>query len=104
MLKYDADSENARILAVYYARHVGCDTLARFMSGEIDISTTEDAALVIKGFWQMTDRAIDDCHANKIIEGVTDIEFWMHKLFIKINGYMTRNGFKSIWDASVEER
>jgi hypothetical protein len=59
---------------------------------------------VIKGFWQMTDLAIEDNHSNKSIEGVDDIEFWMHKLFIKMNGYMARNGFDELWDASIKER
>ena len=43
-------------------------------------------------------------HADKQIENVVDIEFWMHKLFIKVNGYMTKNGFGHIWNASVDER
>jgi hypothetical protein len=104
MLKYDEDTENAKILAIHYAHQIGDDILIKFMSGEADISSTKEATLVIKGFWQMTDLAIADNHANKIIEDVNDIEFWMHKLFIKINGYMTKNGFKTLWDASVEER
>jgi hypothetical protein len=104
MLRYDADSKNAKLLAIHYARQIGGDLLINFMSGESELSNTEDARLIIKGFWQMTDLAITDNHANKIIEGVTDIEFWMHKLFIKVNGYMTRNGFKTLWDASINDR
>ncbi|HEY6527401.1 MAG TPA: hypothetical protein VIZ65_01815 [Cellvibrionaceae bacterium] len=104
MLKFDADSKNAKLLAIHYARLIGGDLLIKFMSGETDLSNTENATLIIKGFWQMTDLAIKDNHANKIIEGITDIEFWMHKLFIKVNGYMTRNGFKTLWDASINNR
>ena len=104
MLKYDADTQSAKILATHYAHQIGDDALIKFMSGETDILSTGDAALIIKGFWQMTDLAIEDNHANKIIGGVSDIEFWMHKLFIKMNGYMTKNGFKTLWDASVEGR
>lgn len=52
----------------------------------------------------MTNLAIQDNHANKQIENIIDIEFWMQKLFIKVNGYMTKRGFKEIWDASVNLR
>jgi hypothetical protein len=104
MLRYDADSKNAKLLAIHYARQTGGELLINFMSGEADLSSTEEAALIIKGFWQMTDLAIADNHANRIIGDVSDIEFWMHKLFINVNGYMTKNGFKALWDAAVEER
>jgi hypothetical protein len=32
------------------------------------------------------------------IMGITSKKFWMHKLFNKVYGYMTRNGFADIWD------
>lgn len=100
----DNDNQSAKTLAVYYARQVGCDTLIKFMGGEIDLVSTEEATLVIKGFWQMTDLAIEDNHANKSVEGIDNIEFWMHKLFIKMNGYVTRNGFDELWDTSIKVR
>lgn len=39
---------------------------------------------IIDGFWQMTDLAIEDHQQNKQVEGIDDIEFWMHKLFNKV--------------------
>lgn len=104
MLNYDEDSQNAKILAVHYAHQVGEEFLLRFMSGRADIFSREQAVLVIQGFWKMTDLAIQDNHDDKHIEGIVDIEFWMHKLFIKVNGYMAKYGFKDIWDASVHQR
>lgn len=52
----------------------------------------------------MTNLAIQDNHDDKEIKGIADIEFWMYKLFIVVNGYMTKHGFSDVWDASVEER
>ncbi len=104
MLRYDEDSQNTKILAMYYARQVGGDALLEFMSGQSDLLSNEQAITIIQGFWEMTDLAIQDNHDDKQIEGIADIEFWMQKLFIKVNGYMTKHGFKDIWDASVNER
>lgn len=78
--------------------------LLAFMSGQADITSKEQATSVIEGFWKMTDLAIQDNHDDKQIDGVVDIEFWMHKLFIKVKEYMTKNGFGHIWNASVDER
>ena len=104
MLKYDEDSQNAKVLAIHYASRVGGDLLKAFVSGQSDITSIEDAKLAIDGFWKMTDLAIQDNSENKEIEGINNIEFWMYKLFIKVNGYMTKNGFVDIWDAAANER
>lgn len=104
MLRFDEDSQNSKILAVHYAHQIGEEFLLSFMSGKADILSREQALLVIQGFWKMTDLAIQDNHEDRKIEGITDIEFWMHKLFIKVNGYMMKCGFKDIWDASVHQR
>lgn len=104
MLRYDEESQNAKILAIHYARLVDEEFLLSFMSGKADILSRDQAMLVIQGFWKMTDLAVQDNHDDKQIEGVVDIEFWMQKIFIKVNGYMTKHGFKDIWDASVHQR
>lgn len=104
MLRFDEDSQNSKILAVHYASQIGEEFLLNFMSGNADILSREQALLVIQGFWKMTDLAIKDNHEDRQIEGIADIEFWMHKLFIKVNGYMTKYGFKEVWDASVSQR
>lgn len=52
----------------------------------------------------MTDLAIQDNSDNTEIDGMLDIEFWMYKLFIKVNGYMTKNGFSDLWDAAANDR
>ena len=104
MLRYDEESQAARILAIHYARKVGGNLLLEFVSGQIDLVSKEQAALVIGGFWKMTDLAILDNSNGKEIDGINDIEFWMYKLFIKVNGYMTKNGFSDLWDAAANER
>lgn len=104
MHTYDEGSLNAKILAIHYARLVGGEDLFEFMSGKADLLSKDQAALIIRGFWEMTDLAIQDNYDDKEIEGIADIEFWMYKLFIMVNGYMTKNGFSDIWDESVEER
>ena len=104
MLNYDEDSQNARTLAIHYARQVGGDLLSTFLNGQAEITSKEDAVLIIDNFWRMTDLAIQDNSENKEVDGIIDIEFWMYKLFIKVNGYMTKNGFADIWDAAANER
>ena len=104
MLNYNDESPNARTLAIHYATQVGGDLLLAFVSGQAEITSKEDAVLIIDNFWKMTDLAIQDNSENKEVDGIIDIEFWMYKLFIKVNGYMTKNGFADIWNAAANER
>ena len=104
MLNYDENSQSAKTLASHYANLVGDEFLVGFMVGKMEISSPDQLRSVIEGFWVMTDLAIQDCEEGKVIEGVVDIEYWMHKLLIKVNGYMTKNGFAQQWDSEMKER
>lgn len=98
MLSFTADDAPARLLAVHYAKQIGDTELIRFMSSEIDIESAEAARSIISGFSKMTALAADDFEQDRQIEGIADIEFWMHKLFNKVYGYMSRHGFQNAWD------
>lgn len=104
MLEYNENTHSSKVLAAYYARKLDNELLLNFMLGEADLISKEQAESVITGFWQMTDMAIEDSHADKEVEGIADIEFWMHKLFNKVYGYMTKNGYRELWDKSMEDR
>ena len=52
----------------------------------------------------MTELAISDNESDVTIEGIYDIEFWMQKLFIKVNGYMTKHGYSKQWDEAMREQ
>ena len=52
----------------------------------------------------MTDMAAEDYNQNMQVEGIDDIEFWMHKLFNKVYGYMAKNGFQDEWDKVTDQR
>ncbi len=101
MLSFTADDAPARLLAVYYAKQIGDPALIRFMSGEIEIESTEAAVSIIAGFSQMTALAGVDFEQDRQIEGISDIDFWMHKLFNKVYGYMAKHGFQSEWDSTA---
>jgi hypothetical protein len=94
------------MIAVHYASRVGEELLLSFMSGQIDVINHEEAqkVIVIDGFWKMTDLAIEDNEKDIAVQGVSDIEFWMHKLFNKVYGYMVKNGYESQWKKSLSER
>lgn len=104
MLSYDEDSQNAKILAQHYAKEIGGEFLFGFMSGTATISTESQLHEVIEGFWKMTELAISDNESDVTIEGIYDIEFWMQKLFIKVNGYMTKHGYSKQWDEAMREQ
>ena len=104
MLEYDENSKNTKILAVHYAKKIGDNTLIAFMGGELEIKNNEEAQAVIEGFWKMTDLAISDNHNDVIIQDISDIEFWMLKLFHKVGGYLIKQGYKTQWEASFGER
>lgn len=104
MLSYNEASNPAKVLAVHYSNCVGDTDLISFMSGQSGISSKEVAIRIAEGFWQMTDLAADDHTHNRQIEGIDDIEFWMHKLFNKVYGYMAKNGFQDEWDKAADQR
>lgn len=94
MLEYNENTKNARILAIHYAEKIGGDALIAFMRGECDIKSGDELETIIRGFWAMNDLAISDSHNDVMVDGISDIEFWMHKLFNRVGGYMIKNGYK----------
>jgi len=103
MLKFSEDEINAQILAVHYAKKVGDKFVIEFMSSKTDILTPEQASRVTKVFWDMVDMSIEDNEKEISIEGVTDLEFWMYKLFNDVSGYVAKNGFKNQWGITTKE-
>lgn len=104
MLEFNENTKNAQTLAIYYANKVGNQLLIDFMSSSKEIASREEAETVINGFWAMTDMAIEDNNNDKAIEGISDIEFWMYKLFNKMYGYMVKNGFEAQWQEISKRR
>lgn len=104
MLEFNEITLKAKILAEHYAQQVGDELLIAFMRGKKSISNTQEAQTIINGFWQMTDLAIADHHNDLTVDGITDIEFWMHKLFNKVGGYLIKQGYKTQWEAALDER
>lgn len=104
MLEFNENSHNAKLLAIHYANKVGDEFLISFMSGQVSLSSESDAIEIIEGFWKMTDLAIHDNENGTKVYEITDIEFWMHKLFNKVGGYMTKNGYKNAWEEAINKR
>ena len=103
MLNFDSDADQAQTLAIHYAKKVNDTFVVKFMSSKAEITTQEEALKVAKAFWEMTDFAINDNDSNVIVDGVSDIEFWMHKLFNKVSGYLQKNGYEAQWDQATDE-
>jgi len=103
MLEFNTAAANAKLLAIHYANQVGDAELVRFMSGEADIRSAQMAVAVIEGFWKMTDLAAIDHEQGKSVAGVEDIEFWMHKLFNKVYGYMVKQGYREQWEQASDQ-
>ena len=101
MLNYNESSNPAKVLAIHYSNRIGNLDLIRFMSGQCEIASKDMAERVITGFWQMTELAIEDHQQNRQVEGIEDIEFWMHKLFNMVYGYMAINGVQEQWDRAA---
>ena len=104
MLEYNENTQKAKILAEHYAQIVGDEFLIAFMQGKKSITNTQEAQTIINCFWQMTDLAIADHQNDLAIDGITDIEFWMHKLFNKVGGYLIKQGYSEQWDTALDER
>lgn len=104
MLEFNENTENAKILAVHYASILKDEQLVKFFGGEIELKNQDEAKQAIRGFWKITDLAIEDNNNDVSVQGVCDIEFWMHKLFNKVYGYMIKNGYGDLWEESMAER
>jgi hypothetical protein len=104
MLEFNENSYNSKVLAIHYANKVGGELLISFMRGTTGLRSESEALEIIEGFWLMTDLAIQDNENGIAPHDIEDIEFWMHKLFNKIGGYMAKNGFKELWQNSLNKR
>ncbi|GAA6166798.1 hypothetical protein [Sessilibacter corallicola] len=104
MFSFDASAAESKKLAMYYANQTDLPDLIKFIDGKYTLENKLQAQLIINAFWQITDMAIDDYQADKVVEGISDIEFWMHKLFNKIGGYMIKNGYRDIWEEEARKR
>lgn len=103
MLEFDSHEKQAQTLAVHYARQVDNDYVVDFMLSNSDILSDDNAYAVAKAFWEMTDLAIDDNDKDVVVEGVSDIEFWMYKLFNLVSGYLEQKGYREQWDKAKEQ-
>jgi|GEM_PF-1031437 len=101
MLKYTDADVGSKVLAKHYTKLIDNDLFESFMLAKSDLKTANEATLVAKLFWRMVELSIVDNKNNLTIEGVSDIEFWMHKLFNKVSGYMLINGFEKQWDEAT---
>lgn len=104
MLSFDESTAESKKLAMHYANQTDLPGLIKFIDGKYIPENKQQAQLIINAFWQMTGMAIDDCQADKVVEGISDIEFWMHKLFNKFGGYMIKNGYRDIWEKEARNR
>lgn len=103
MLDFDLDAAKEQILAIHYAKKVNNQYVIEFMSSKAEIRKPEDAIEIAKVFWEMTEFAIDDNDNNIEVEGITDLEYWMHNLFNKVSGYLKKNGYEEQWDQVTDE-
>lgn len=102
MLEFDEDEKNAQVLGIYYAKKVGNNLAIEFMSSNVGVSTPEQAIELTEAFWEMVDLSIEDNEHDVSIEGISDLEFWMYKLFNDVSGYISKSGFKKHWDETTK--
>ena len=103
MLSFSESDMPSKKLAVYYAKKLNDDLMIEILSAKKAISSAAEAKQVTRAFWEMVDLAAQDNQHDVSIEGITDIEFWMHKLFNIIMGYVDACGFKSEWNSITRE-
>ena len=103
MLEFTESTQNAKILALHYAKKIGDDFFILFLNSKVEINSPQDAIVVTTFFWKMIDLSIEDNEDGISVEGIDDLEFWMHKLFNKISGYLEKIGFEEQWDKTTKE-
>ena len=103
MLKFSPAEESAKLLVKHYCQHLDNAEAREFFSGNLDISSRPQALSIAKAFWEITDLASAD-HLNDVdVLDDLDIEFWMHKLFNKTQGYFQKNGYADEWTQAEAE-
>lgn len=101
MLNYTDADKGSMVLAKHYTKVLGNERFKNFLLAESEIKTADEAALMTELFWKMVDLSIADNENNVAVDDVSDIEFWMHKLFNKVSGYMMKYGFEAQWDETT---
>jgi len=103
MLEFDEDERNAQVLGIHYAKKIDNKLAIEFMSSITSVSTSEQAEELTKAFWEMVDLSIEDNENDVSIEGISDLEFWMYKLFNDVSGCIEKRGFKKQWDETTRK-
>ncbi|MDG9666336.1 hypothetical protein ONV78_01230 [Hahella sp. CR1] len=104
MIEFSEHNRNAQALALHYARSLGDDYVVAVMSSQAEIATSEEALRVAACFWEMTDLAVEDDNAERTVDGIDDLQFWMYKLFNQVYGYLTKAGFIDEWKQASREQ
>jgi len=103
MFNFTNTDEQAKAIAHHYCQILKKPLADAFFSEQRSPSTKQEALDIAKAFWETTELASQD-HLNgtEILENI-DIEFWMHKLFNKTQGYFQKNGFSDEWKQAEAE-
>ena len=103
MLDYTAQDATARDVASHYCARLQDPLATAFFKGRGSPASRAEALQIARAFWRMTDMASQDHRDGVSILGDCDIEFWMHKLFNKTQGYFFKNGLADEWRQAQAE-
>ncbi len=69
---------------------------------KVSLPPSRQAVELTEVFWKMVDLSIEDNENDVSVEGISDLEFWMYKLFNDVSGYISKKGFKKQWDETTD--
>lgn len=98
MLTASQDDQAAIAIAQHYANKLGSDFAVKFFTMQSSVTSKCEAEYLVRFYWNMVDQAAEDQEQGVIVEGVSDLQFWMEKLMNIVLGYLKRVGMADVWN------
>ena len=99
MIEYRYEKE--RDISLYYAEKLENYTAKNILE-KGEVTSTDEATVLAKFFWEMVDALIADSKASKTICGENNLEEWSEYILGSFRAYLNSNGYSQEWDSASE--
>ncbi|BCD97161.1 hypothetical protein [Marinagarivorans cellulosilyticus] len=96
-MNFNEFDQPAKAITQHYANRLNNELAAKLITGEVNISSKDDAEDLAFFFWAMVDEAVDDEENNFAIDGYSDLQSWLEKAMHIFSSYIKNQGFADQW-------
>lgn len=102
-MNFSEQNQPVKILVLHYAKQLNSELAKAVVSGGSNLKSKEDAQSLAYFFWEMTDQGVDDQNSNQVIEGISDLQFWLEKALYIFTGYFKQQGYEQEWSEGYDK-